>query len=47
MSTSFSNSKGIMLPSKCENLSHCSTKLIHISKKLPLQLDCRQSKYSQ
>ena len=37
----------IMLPSKWENLSHFSTKLIHVCKKLPLALDCRQSKYSQ
>ena len=27
-----------MLPSKCENLSCCSTKLIHVYKKLPLAL---------
>ena len=33
-----------MLPSKWE--SGCSTKLIHFCKKLPLSLDCRQSKYS-
>ena len=36
-----------MLPSKWENLSHFSTKLIYVCKKLPLALDCRQSKYSQ
>ena len=35
-----------MLSSKWENLSRCSTKLIHLCKKLPLALDCRQSKYS-
>ena len=31
-----------MLPSKWENLSGCSTKLIHVCKKLPLALDCGQ-----
>ena len=36
-----------MLPLKWENLSRCSTKLIHVCKKLPLELDCRRSKYSQ
>ena len=30
-----------------ENLSRCSTKLISVCKKLPLALDCQQSKYSQ
>ena len=35
-----------MLPSKWENLNRCSTKLIHFCKKLPLALDCMQSKYS-
>ena len=34
----------IMLPSKCENLNPCSTKLIHFCKKLPLALDCRRDK---
>ena len=34
-----------MLPSKWENLSRYSAKLIHACKKLPLGLDCRQSKY--
>ena len=38
---------GFMLPSKWENLSPFSTKLIHVSEKLPLVLDCRQSKHSQ
>ena len=33
-----------MLPSKWE--TGCSTKSIHFCKKLPLSLDCRQSKYS-
>ena len=37
----------IMLPSKLENLSRCCIKLIHVCKKLPLALDCSQSKYSQ
>ena len=36
-----------MLPSKSENSSRCSTKLIHVCKKLLLALDCRQNKYSQ
>ena len=40
-------SEGIMLPSKSENLSCCSTKLIHVCKKLPLALSCRKSKYSE
>ena len=35
-----------MLPSKWENLSRCSTKIIYFCKKLPLTLDCGQSKYS-
>ena len=35
-----------MLPSKSENLSDCSTKLIHVCKKLPLVLDCSHRKYS-
>ena len=35
-----------MLPSKWENLCRWSTKLIHVCKKVPLALDCRQSKYS-
>ena len=34
-----------MLSSKLGNLSHCSTNLIHVCKKLPLSLDCRQSRY--
>ena len=38
--------EGIMLPSKWENLSRC-TKLIHVYKKLPVAMDCGQSKYSQ
>ena len=37
----------IMLPSKRENLSRCSTKLIHVCEKIRLALDCGQSKYSQ
>ena len=32
---------------KVRKLSNCSTKLIHVCKKLPLALDCRQSEYSQ
>ena len=28
-----------------EKLSRCSTKLIHFCKKIPIALDCRQSKY--
>ena len=36
----------VMLPSKRENLSRCSPKLIHVCKKLPLALDCRQIKFS-
>ena len=39
-------SLGIMLPSKWDNLSRCSAKLAYVCKKLPLVLDCRQSKYS-
>ena len=35
-----------MLSSKWENLSRCSTKLIHVCKKLSLALACRQSRYS-
>ena len=35
-----------MPPSKWENLSGCSKKLIHFCNKLQLALDCRQSKYS-
>ena len=31
-----------MLPSKWENSSRCSTKLMHFCKKLPLALNCRQ-----
>ena len=34
-----------MLPSR-ENVSRCSTKLIHFCKKLPLGLDYRQRKHS-
>ena len=34
----------IMLPSKWENMSRCSTKLIHVCKKLALAMDCGQSK---
>ena len=32
---------------KVRNLIRCSTKLIHVCKKLPFALDCRQTKYSQ
>ena len=35
-----------MVPSERENVSRCSTKLIHFGQKLLLALDCRQSKYS-
>ena len=35
-----------MLPLKWESLSRCSTHVIHVYQKLPLALDCRQSKYS-
>ena len=31
---------------KWEKLNHCSTKLMHFCKKLPLALDCRQHRYS-
>ena len=34
----------IMLPSKWENMSRCSTKLIHVCKKQALAMDCGQSK---
>ena len=34
-----------MLPLTWENLSRCSTKLIHVCKKLPVSLDCRQNKF--
>ena len=37
---------GIMLPSKWEDLSCCSTKLTHFCKKNGHALNCRQSKYS-
>ena len=37
---------GIMLPSKWENLSRCSTRLLHFWKKLVFALDCMQIKYS-
>ena len=36
-----------MLPSKWENVKRCSAKLIDFSEKLPLALDCKESKYSQ
>ena len=38
--------KGIMLYSEWENFNRCSTTSIHVCKKLPLAMDCRQSKYA-
>ena len=35
-----------MLTSQWKNLSRCSTKLLHVCKKLPLALNCGQSKCS-
>ena len=35
-----------MLYSKWENFNRCSTTSIHVCKKLPLAMDCRQSKYA-
>ena len=44
----FAFSAGIMLPSTWENLSRCSKKFnTCLEKKLPLAMDCRQSKHSQ
>ena len=36
-----------MIPSNCENLSFCSTKLIHVCKKLPFALDWGRANISR